>query len=335
MISKSSVSALAAALLLSAMPACAQTVTMPQAIAVTELEARYRLPESRFATLLGTRVHYVDVGKGPVLVLTHGSSSSLRTFAAMIERLSRRYRVIAWDEPNMGLSGPPPQSLYDRPLYPVLVLEALLAQLGVDHASLAGVSSGGAISFYYTARNPGKVDRLILSNTPTGRADGKGMALSAALAREIAASTPANGRKSKIFRPRSYWRAYFDFYTGEPLRSDERLIDEYYDMNRRPAAADRLAIVEALDDTKLTADALSSIRVPVLLVWGARDPVLPVSSAATLRDALINAQVSTLIMPDVGHYPPLEAPGRFGDIVDGFIADVTPYRPVAPEPAQR
>lgn len=335
MISKSGPFALAAAMLLSAIPASAQNTPEPQTISVAELTARYRLPESRFVNLLGTRIHYIDVGKGPVLVLTHGSSSSLRTFAPMIARLSRRYRVIAWDEPNMGLSGPPPQSLYDRPLYPVLVLESLLDHLNVGRANLAGVSSGGAISFYYAARNPDKVERLILSNTPTGRADGKGMALSAALAREIAASTPASGRRSKIFRPRSYWRAYFDFYTGEPHRADERMVDEYYDMNRRPAAADRLAIVEALDDEKLTAEALAKVRVPVLLVWGARDPVLPISSAATLRDRLMNAQVSTVIMPDVGHYPPLESPGRFGDIVDSFIADVTPYRPVAPEPAKR
>ncbi|MBD3734743.1 MAG: alpha/beta hydrolase [Sphingopyxis sp.] len=317
-------------------PVCAQkTAASPEPIPIAELENRYRLPQSKFVDLLGTRIHYVDVGSGPVLVLTHGSSSSLRTFVPMIERLSRRYRVIAWDEPNMGLSGAPPQSLYDRPLYPVLVLEALLDRLKVARASLAGVSSGGAISFYYAARNPARVERLILSNTPTGRADGKGMALSTALARELAASTPASGRKSKIFRPRSYWRAYFDFYTGEPERADDRLVDEYYDMNRRPAAPDRLAIVEALDDPTLTADALAKITAPVLLVWGARDPVLPVESAAVLRDVLSHAQVSTLILPDVGHYPPLEVPGRFADILDSFLFDVTPYRPVAPDPAKR
>lgn len=304
-------------------------------ISLAELESRYRLPWSRFVDLLGTRIHYVDVGSGPVLVLTHGSSSSLRTFAPMIERLSRRYRVIAWDEPNMGLSGPPPRALYERPLYPVLVLEALLDRLKVDRASLAGVSSGGAISFYYAARNPARVERLVLSNTPTGRADGKGMALSAALARELAASTPATGRKSKIYRPRSYWRAFFDFYTGEPERADARMVEEYYDMNRRPAAPDRLAIVEALDDAALTADALGKVRAPVLLVWGARDPVLPPASIAPLHDALVHAQVSTLILPDVGHYPPLEAPERFAGILDSFLFDVTPYRPVAPEPAKR
>jgi pimeloyl-ACP methyl ester carboxylesterase len=324
------------ALSLTIAPVCAQeTIASPDPIPVAELESRYRLPQSKFIDLLGTRIHYVDVGSGPVLVLTHGSSSSLRTFAPMIERLSRRYRVIAWDEPNMGLSGAPPRVLYDRPLYPVLVLEALLETLKVERANLAGVSSGGAISFYYAARNPARVERLILSNTPTGRADGKGMALSAALAMEIAASTPATGRKSKIFRPRSYWRAYFDFYTGEPGRADDRLVDEYYDMNRRPAAPDRLAIVAALDDPALTADALAKVTAPVLLVWGARDPVLPVESAAVLRDALVHAQVSTLILPDVGHYPPLEVPGRFADILDSFLFDVTPYRPVAPDPAKR
>ncbi|WP_343222322.1 alpha/beta hydrolase [Novosphingobium profundi] len=326
---------------LMAVPVSAQDMAAPAppTLTLTQLRARYALPQSRYARLLGVEVHYVDMGghgdDRPVLVLTPGSSSSLRTYEGMMATLARRYRVIAWDVPGMGLSAPAPESLFQQPLYPVRVLEALLDHLGVAHANLVGVSSGGAISFYYAARNPGRVERLVLSNTPTGRADGQGMKLSAALARELAASTPAQGRKSKIYRPRSYWRAYFDFYTGEPARASDALVDEYYDMNRRPAFPDRLAIVEALDDGALTGAALAAIRVPVLLVWGARDPVLPLSAARTLEQALVHAQVSTLILPDVGHYPPLEVPERFGALVEAFVRDASPVAPRAPDPAER
>ncbi|TYC90433.1 alpha/beta fold hydrolase [Novosphingobium sp. BW1] len=304
-------------------------------ITLTQLREKYAMPRTRYATLLDTQVHYIDVGKGPVLVLSHGSSSSLRTYAAMIDTLSQHYRVIAWDVPGMGLSSPPPEALYNQPLYPVLVLEALLDHLNVSRANLVGVSSGGAISFYFAARNPDKVDRLVLSNTPIGRADGKGMELSAALARELARSTPATGRKSKIFRPRSYWRAYFDFYTGEPERASDAIVDEYYDMNRRPPFPDRLAIVEALDDAPATAQALAAIQVPVLLIWGTRDAVLPVAASRELAATLVNAPVSTLLLRDVGHYPPLEVPERFGNLIDAFLADVTPVTPRAAEPAER
>ncbi|MGF7156347.1 pimeloyl-ACP methyl ester carboxylesterase [Novosphingobium gossypii] len=235
----------------------------------------------------------------------------------------------------MGLSGPAPQTLYDRPLYPVIVLERMLTKLGVRSASLVGVSSGGAAAFFFAARHPEKVEHLVLSNTPMGRADGKGVALSRDLARELAQSTPVKGRKSKIYRPLSYWQAFFRFYTGEPDRASSALLSQFYDMNRRKPVPDRLAMVEALDDAAGVAEALDAITAPTLLLWGARDPVLPPKKAADLQQALHHAQVSTLMMPDVGHYPPLEVPERFADSVLAYLQSVTPVHPKAPPPSER
>lgn len=308
----------------------------PAYLTQAELEQRYRLPKSRFTVIEGARIHYTDEGKGPVIVLLHGSSGSLRTYDRVVPRLvARGYRVIRYDEPNMGLSGPAPQTLYDRPLYPVIVLEGILARLGVHSASLVGVSSGGAAAFFFAARHPDQVERLVLSNTPMGRADGKGMALSRDLARELARSTPAMGRKSKIYRPLSYWQAFFRFYTGEPDRAPPVLLAQYYDMNRREPVPDRLTMVEALDDAAGVTAALDAITAPTLLLWGARDPVLPPEKAAELQQALRNTQVSTLMMPDVGHYPPLEVPERFADSVLTYLQSVTPVRPKAPPPSER
>jgi len=306
----------------------------PEYLSTAQLEARYRLPQSRFVTIEGARIHYTDEGRGPTIVLLHGSSSSLRTYDGVVQRL-KGFRVIRYDEPNMGLSGPAPRSLYERELYPVAVLEGLLAKLNVRKATLVGVSSGGAAAFFFAARHPQMVDRLILSNTPRGRADGKGMRLSPALAREIAQSTPKDGRQSKVYRPRTYWEAFFQFYTGEPERVGPGLITQYYDMNRRVPVPDRLAMVAALDDADGVATALAAVKVPTLLLWGARDPILPPQSAADLAAGLNNAQVSSVMMRDVGHYPPLEAPERFGDLVSAWLASAVPIEPKAPAPADR
>lgn len=196
----------------------AKAETSPPAyIAHAELERRYGLRYSRVTMIEGARIHYADQGKGPVIVLLHESSGSLRTYDGVVPRLvDRGYRVIRYDEPNMGLSGPAPQALYDRPLYPVL--EGMLATLNVRSATFVGVSSGGAAAFFFAVRHPQQVERLVLSNTPMGRADGKGMTLSRDLARELVLSTPGQGRKSKIYRPLSYWQAFFRFFTGEPDR---------------------------------------------------------------------------------------------------------------------
>ncbi|WP_043970326.1 alpha/beta fold hydrolase [Novosphingobium sp. P6W] len=316
-------------------PAKAET-SPPAYIAHAELERRYGLPYSRFTMIEGARIHYTDQGKGPVIVLLHGSSGSLRTYDRVVPRLvDSGYRVIRYDEPNMGLSGPAPQALYDRPLYPVVVLEGMLAKLNVRSATFVGVSSGGSAAFFFAARHPQQVERLVLSNTPMGRADGKGMTLSRDLARELALSTPGQGRKSKIYRPLFYWQAFFRFFTGEPDRVSPALLTQYYDMNRREPVPDRLAMVEALDDAPGVAAALDAVTAPTLLLWGARDPVLPPESAADLKQALHNTQVSTLMMPDVGHYPPLEVPERFADSVLAYLRSVTPVRPKAPPPSQR
>jgi pimeloyl-ACP methyl ester carboxylesterase len=316
-------------------PAVPRVAGAPEYLTISQLQKRYRLHQSRFATIEGAQIHYTDEGRGPVIVLLHGSSSSLRTYDRVVKRLKGRYRIISYDEPNMGLSGPAPRTLYERELYPVLVLEGLLAKLNVRKATLVGVSSGGAAAFFFAAKHPEMVDRLILSNTPSGRADGRGMRLSQALAREIALSTPTSGRQSKIYRPRSYWEAFFQFYTGEPERIGSRLIEQYYDMNRRVPAPDRLAMVAALDDAQGVARALAAIKAPTLLLWGARDPILPPQSAADLAAGLRNAQVSTVMMRDVGHYPPLEVPERFANLISAWLADGVPIEPKAPEPADR
>jgi pimeloyl-ACP methyl ester carboxylesterase len=71
----------------------------------------------------------------------------------------------------------------------------------------------------------------------------------------------------------------------------------------------------------------ASIRAPVLLVWGERDPLLTPPSAKVLANYLINTQVSEVLLPDVGHYPPIEVPARFAQIVRDYIEIVTPSLP--------
>lgn len=70
------------------------------------LRARYGLAESQFVTVDGQTVHFTDQGQGPAVVLVHGGYGSLRNWDEWVEALSPRYRVIRFDRPRMGLSGP-------------------------------------------------------------------------------------------------------------------------------------------------------------------------------------------------------------------------------------
>jgi pimeloyl-ACP methyl ester carboxylesterase len=69
---------------------------------------------------------------------------------------------------------------------------------------------------------------------------------------------------------------------------------------------------------------MAAVRSPVLLLWGASDPLLPPPAAQALARHLVNASVSTLMLPDASHYPPIEIPDRYAHIVESFIRDVVP-----------
>ena len=77
-------------------------------------------------------------------------------------------------------------------------------------------------------------------------------------------------------------------------------------------------------DHDKTLAAMANVRCPTLLIWGARDQLLPPPAADTLAGYLRNTQVSKIFLPDVGHYPPLEVPARFAQLTLDFLQVVAP-----------
>ena len=82
------------------------------AIPLEEIKQRHELPDSKYLELQGMKIHYRDVGQGPVLLLLHGMFSSLHTWNDWSDILSKRFRVICLDNPNYGLTGPHPKGVY-------------------------------------------------------------------------------------------------------------------------------------------------------------------------------------------------------------------------------
>jgi pimeloyl-ACP methyl ester carboxylesterase len=111
--------------------------------------------------------------------------------------------------------------------------------------------------------------------------------------------------------------------------------EQYYDFNRRIPDKNAVSLTAKVADHAKAVEAMSEVMAPTLLVWGAHDPLLTPAAADTLAGYLNHAQVSKLLLPDVGHYPPLEVPERFADIVAAYIEAVTPVEPKAPAPEDR
>lgn len=114
-------------------------------------------PVGDFVTGDGLKLHYVDVGEGPTVVLVHGASGNLRDWTfSMVDRLSDRYRVIAFDRPGHGYS----ERHAERGEVPAVQARALAAgadALGVSHAIVVGHSWGGAVATAWALDRPDQV----------------------------------------------------------------------------------------------------------------------------------------------------------------------------------
>ena len=79
-----------------------------------------------------------------------------------------------------------------------------------------------------------------------------------------------------------------------------------------------------IGDGKQATIEMAKVRAPVLLAWGTGDPLLPESAANAIARYLANARISRLMMPDVGHYPPLEVPDRIARLIVDYVEVVVP-----------
>ena len=128
------------------------------------LVPRWAPPPSDFIELDGLLVHYRDQGPSsdPLpLVLIHGTSASLHTWEGWVAGLSATRRVISFDLPGFGLTGPNADNDYSDARY-VAFVRQFLARLGVGRAILVGNSLGGEIAWQVALADPSRVAGLVL-----------------------------------------------------------------------------------------------------------------------------------------------------------------------------
>jgi haloalkane dehalogenase len=120
--------------------------------------------ESRFANVAGARIHYVDEGAGPVLLMLHGNPTWSYVFRHLIISLRDRFRCIAPDLPGFGLSQAPDGYGFTPEEHATIVL-AFIDELGLASFSPVVQDWGGPIGLYAASRIPERVERLVIGNT--------------------------------------------------------------------------------------------------------------------------------------------------------------------------
>jgi len=120
--------------------------------------------QSRFMSVDGVRMHYIDEGNGPPLVLCHGNPTWSFFFRHIITGLRDRFRVIAMDHIGCGLSDKPRDYSYTLAMH-IRYLGRLIDQLKLKEFSLGGHDWGGAIAFGWATANPSRIQKLVVFNT--------------------------------------------------------------------------------------------------------------------------------------------------------------------------
>ena len=259
----------------------------------------------------GYRVHYIDRGAGPAIVLIHGFGGQTYSFRNILPILERDHRVIAVDLKGYGYSerdAGAGLSHTDQ----VAMLKALLEKLGVTHAVFVGHSMGGVIVQRFAAAHPEMVDALVLAASGTGEERFNRRLPPAILLRPI---LPVLAR---LTAQRLLTASYYD---KSVLTADVRA--EY----NRPAHLigsmnGLLAIMhDAAQDVPID---VSRITMPVLLLHGADDRIVPLRASQRIRERLPQARL--IVLDRAGHMLLEERPQEAARAILDFLRDTAPAR---------
>jgi pimeloyl-ACP methyl ester carboxylesterase len=281
---------------------------------VTALQAKWAQPPSTFVAIRGMQVHLRDEGPRddphPILLL-HGTGASLHTWQGWTEALRREHRVIRFDLPGFGLTGPSPDGVYTVDRYVDTVL-AVADALGVRRFVIAGNSLGGQVAWATTVLHPERVERLILVDASGYPYQSQSVPLGFRLAR-----TPVLGVLLRDVLPRWLVESSVRNVYGDPSRVTPALVDRYFDLTTREG--NRGSLVARFQQTQPgpLAQRVHEIRVPTLILWGGRDRLIPPGLGERFAREIPGSRL--VVFDALGHVPQEEDPAQTVEAVRTFL----------------
>jgi pimeloyl-ACP methyl ester carboxylesterase len=282
-------------------------------------DARGRELPHRLIEAHGVSTYVVDEGEGPPVVLIHGYGDTADGWRRVVPGLLERHRVIALDVPPFGRSGNPRAGrLLDfyKPFFP-----ELLERLDVERATVIGHSLGGAIALHLTLEQPELVERLgLVAPAGLGKAPpwwwkalvGQGSAWKTVLSIPSPVTTLV---------AREGLRRFLDARLFHDPRQMRETIDHLVNMHGSPRDLDRLLAAGRCCIDSYTGTLLedsSAIDVPLWMVWGRHDGLVP--SEHALAFERVHPTAAVHVFEDCGHYPQIELPTRFNRQLQDWMA---------------
>ena len=283
------------------------------------------MPARQQVELHGHTVTYHRMGEGPTVVLVHGITSSSRTWKAVMPRLAESHDVIAPDLLGHGRSAKP-RGDYSLGGYASGIRD-LMALLGVDSATVVGHSLGGGVAMQFAYQFPERLERLVLVDS-----GGLGNEVSPVLR---AASLPGSEFVIPLlFSPPVRWSgaqlrgllARFGLRGSADVAGMLEGMDSLGNRDARRAFVHTVRSV--IDPRGQRVDARDRLylskEVPVLLLWGGRDRIIPAAHGREAQRLMPGSRLE--ILPDGGHFPYNDDPEWFVEQIERFVGSTEPAR---------
>lgn len=247
------------------------------------------------------RLHYLEAGVGPPLVLVHGlGSSATQDWGRLLVSLGRRFHVYAPDLPGFGESERLAAADYSIPMQ-VEAVRGFMAAVGLGTARVAGISMGGWIVSRLAGSHPEMVERLVVVAAAGMRPDGPPIPV------EVLFPRDEDGVRRLVAAMRHKAPAPPSFVARGILARRQR--EEWI---IRRALESMGAGRDWLNGTLGRAD------MPVLILWGKQDRLIPVAYAAGLEAEFPCAELK--VLDGCGHVPMADCPEAFDREMMPFLA---------------
>ncbi len=286
--------------------------------------ARLRAAETRHRTVEvhGRSVSFIEAGSGPVLLLVHGMAGTCANWESVIEPLAMKHTVIAADFPGHGSSAP---GGGDYSLGGLAGgLRDLLLTLGHERATLVGHSLGGGVAMQFTYQFPEMVERLVLVSSGGLGPDVSPVLRAAALPGADLFISATAGVGARVGSVLGRGLRAIGLRPNADVEEVARGYATLSDPERRKAFLSTLRSVVGTEGQRVAAlDRLYlAAALPLLIVWGENDPIIPVEHGRETHAQLPNSRLE--VFEDTGHVPQLERPGRFIAVLERFLAETEP-----------
>ena len=271
---------------------------------MTAPAAQTNAPVAKEIVVFGQKIHYVEAGSGPTVILLHGLGGSSQVWQLNIPALAEKFHVIAPDQIGFGKSDKPLVNYRIRTY--VDFLDQFCKQLNIQRASLVGNSMGGWIAAHFAATFPDRVEKLVLVDAG-GYAPPKDFDT-----RVFYDLNPTTREGMKVLVARVFYNKLFQ---------TEAAIDQA--IAARLAAGDGFTIKSITESIIRGEDYLDSavktIKRPTLLVWGREDGLIPLSDAERFKKDIAGSRL--VVIDQCAHMPHVEKAGEFNSITLKFLTE--------------